>query len=301
MIININNYIMLKQIIKERRPNISNSSINTYNSILTNLYKRVFGDGEIDMKKFNNDKEILKDLEGLEPNKRKTILSALVVVTDNNHYRDQMLNDIKEHRVEVAKQVKSESQEKNWVTSNELDGIFFENMVLYKFLLKKKEHSMNDLQKMQNFIILCLLSGKFIPPRRLKDYVDFKINEINPDKDNFILGKKLVFNSYKTAKTYGKQEVEMPTKLSSLLKQWIKVNPTDYLLFDSKGEKLTNVKLNQRLNKIFGKEVSVNILRHMFLSDKYGDIIETKNKLKQDFKDMGSSMNQEEVYIKKNN
>jgi len=212
-----------------------------------------------------------------------------------------MLEDIKEHRVEVAKQVKSESQEKNWVSNTELDGVFLEHMVLFKFLLKKKEYTMNDLQKMQNFIILCLLSGKFIPPRRLKDYVDFKIHEINPDKDNFILGRKLVFNSYKTAKTYGKQEVEIPTKLSSILKQWIKVNPTDYLLFDSKGEKLTNVKLNQRLNKIFGKEVSVNILRHMFLSDKYGDIIETKRKLKQDFKDMGSSMNQEEVYIKKTN
>ena len=301
MIININNYIMLKEIIKEKRPNISNSSINTYNSILTNLYKRVFGDGEIDMTNFNNDKEILNDLKNLEPNKRKTILSALVVITDNNKYRDQMLDDIKEHRVEVAKQVKSESQEKNWVSNTELDGVFLEHMVFFKFLLKKKEHTMSDLQKMQNFIILCLLSGKFIPPRRLKDYVDFKIHEINPDKDNFILGRKLVFNSYKTAKTYGKQEVEIPTKLSSILKQWIKVNPTDYLLFDSKGDQLTNVKLNQRLNKIFGKEVSVNILRHMFLSDKYGDIIETKRKLKQDFKDMGSSMNQEEVYIKKTN
>jgi len=301
MIININNYIMLKEIIKERRPTISNSSINTYNSILTNLYKRVFGDGEIDITNFNDDKEILNDLKDLEPNKRKTILSALVVITDNNKYRDQMLDDIKEHRVEVAKQVKSESQEKNWVSNTELDGVFLEHMVFFKFLLKKKEHTMSDLQKMQNFIILCLLSGKFIPPRRLKDYVDFKIHEINPDKDNFILGRKLVFNSYKTAKTYGKQEVEIPTKLSSILKQWIKVNPTDYLLFDSKGDQLTNVKLNQRLNKIFGKEVSVNILRHMFLSDKYGDIIETKRKLKQDFKDMGSSMNQEEVYIKKTN
>jgi len=299
MIININNYIMLKEIIKEKRPNISKSSVNTYNSILTNLYKRIFGDEEIKFDNFNNDKEILNDLKNLEPNKRKTILSALVVITDNNKYRDQMLDDIKDHRIEVAKQVKSESQEKNWVTNIELDGIFLENMVLFKFLFKKKEHTMSDLQKMQNFIILCLLSGKFIPPRRLKDYVDFKIKDIDTHTDNYILGNSLVFNSYKTAKTYGKQDVKIPIKLSFILKQWIKVNPTDYLLFDSKGDKLTNVKLNQRLNKIFGKEVSVNILRHMYLSDKYSDIIETKRKLKQDFKDMGSSMNQEEVYIKK--
>jgi hypothetical protein len=290
---------MLKKIIQEKRPNISKSSINTYNSILTNLYKRIFGNGEIDINKFDDDKEILTDLNNLEPNKRKTVLSALVVVTDNKKYRDQMLDDIKEYRIETAKQVKTKSQEDNWVEDKELDDIFFENMMEYKYLLKKKIHSSSELQKMQNFIILCLLSGKFIPPRRLKDFVDFKINDIDTEDDNFLLGRKFIFNSYKTAKTYGRQEVEVPTKLYSILKQWIKINPTDFLLFDSKGEQLTNVKLNQRLNKIFKKEVSVNILRHMYLSGKYGDLIETKKKLNQDFKDMGSSMGQEQVYIKK--
>ena len=290
---------MLKKIIQEKRPNISKSSINTYNSILTNLYKRIFGDGEIDINKFDDDKEILTDLNNLEPNKRKTVLSALVVVTDNKKYRDQMLDDIKEYRIETAKQVKTKSQEDNWVEDKELDDIFFENMMEYKYLLKKKIHSSSELQKMQNFIILCLLSGKFIPPRRLKDFVDFKINDIDTEDDNFLLGRKFIFNSYKTAKTYGRQEVEVPTKLYTILKQWIKINPTDFLLFDSKGEQLTNVKLNQRLNKIFKKEVSVNILRHMYLSGKYGDLIETKKKLNQDFKDMGSSMGQEQVYIKK--
>jgi len=290
---------MLKKIIQEKRPNISKSSINTYNSILTNLYKRIFGDGEIDINKFDDDKEILTDLNNLEPNKRKTVLSALVVITDNKKYRDQMLEDIKDYRIETAKQVKTKSQEDNWVEDKELDDIFFENMMEYKYLLKKKIHTASELQKMQNFIILCLLSGKFIPPRRLKDFVDFKINDIDTEDDNFLLGRKFIFNSYKTAKTYGRQEVEVPTKLYTILKQWIKINPTDFLLFDSKGEQLTNVKLNQRLNKIFKKEVSVNILRHMYLSGKYGDLIETKKKLNQDFKDMGSSMGQEQVYIKK--
>jgi len=289
---------MLKKIIQEKRPNISKSSINTYNSILTNLYKRIFGDGEIDINKFDDDKEILTDLNNLEPNKRKTVLSALVVITDNKKYRDQMLEDIKDYRIETAKQVKTKSQEDNWVEDKELDDIFFENMMEYKYLLKKKIHTASELQKMQNFIILCLLSGKFIPPRRLKDFVDFKINDIDTEDDNFLLGRKFIFNSYKTAKTYGRQEVEVPSKLYTILKQWIKINPTDFLLFDSKGEQLTNVKLNQRLNKIFKKEVSVNILRHMYLSGKYGDLIETKKKLNQDFKDMGSSMGQEQVYIK---
>ena len=71
----------LKEYIKKQRPNISESSIKTYNSILTSLYKKIFKSNDIDIKNFDKHKEILDHLKTLEPNKRKTILSALVVIT----------------------------------------------------------------------------------------------------------------------------------------------------------------------------------------------------------------------------
>jgi hypothetical protein len=41
--------------------------------------------------------------------------------------------------------------------------------------------------------------------------------------------------------------------------------------------------LNQRLNAIFdGKKISVNALRHSYLTDKYGSTIETKKALAKD-------------------
>ena len=49
-------------------------------------------------------------------------------------------------------------------------------------------------KEIQNYIILCVLSGKFIPPRRSKDYVDFKIKDIDPEKDNYINKKKSLLN-----------------------------------------------------------------------------------------------------------
>jgi len=76
------------------------------------------------------------------------------------------------------------------------------------------------------------------------------------------------------------------------------INDKDYLFYDSNGNQLTNVKLNQRLNKIFGKKVSVNQLRHTYLTHKYGSLINEKHNLKEDFKMMGSSIAQELVYIK---
>jgi hypothetical protein len=94
------------------------------------------------------------------------------------------------------------------------------------------------------------LGGIFIPPRRSLDYCDFKIKNIDPAL-NYIEKKALVFNRYKTAQPYGKQMVECPPVLLKILKKWISVNQTDYLLFDTNGGKLSPVKLNQRLNKIF--------------------------------------------------
>jgi len=149
--------------------------------------------------------------------------------------------------------------------------------------------------------MLSLLGGIYIPPRRLKDYVDFRIRPIgteDPNKVNTKNRNKLVFNSYKTAKTYGQQVVKMPPKLNDILNKWIDINPTFYLLIDTKGKPLTNVKMNQRLNKIFGKKVSVNQLRHTYLSHKYADRLQANEQLAKDFEDMGSSMHQEKVYIK---
>ena len=109
----------------------------------------------------------------------------------------------------------------------------------------------------------------------------------------------MVFNSYKTAKTYGRQEVDIPTALKTILNKWIKVNPTDYLLFDTNYKPLSSVKLNQRLNKLFyGKKISVNMLRHIFLTDEFGDTIAQKKKVADTMEDMGSSSNMLTTYVK---
>ena len=64
---------------------------------------------------------------------------------------------------------------------------------------------------------------------------------------------------------------------------------------------LTSVKLNQRLNKLFGgKKVGVNSLRHTYLTDEYGETIKTNRDLSNDMTSMGSSMNMANTYIKSN-
>jgi hypothetical protein len=289
----------LKEYIKDKRPTLSASSITTYNSILRNLYKKVFGAGEIETKKFEETDKILAHLKEVPPNKRKTILSALVIITDDKKYRDLMLEDIKEYNHDIGKQEKSESQKENWVAGGDIKTLW-DNLKRNTDLLYKKSHlTPADLQQIQSFIIVSLLGGVFVPPRRSKDLVDWRIKNVDKSKDNFLDKSSIHYNSYKTAKCYGEQVVQIPTALKNIITKWIKVNPTDYLLFDTNMNPLTSVKLNQRLNKLFdGKKVGVNALRHTYLTDKYADTMEQKKKIDKDMTEMGSSANMLTTYVK---
>ena len=244
----------LKEELKNKRPNLSNGSLTTYNSILTSLYKNVFSnDGEIDVDKFNDTDKILEHLKELPPNRRKTILSALVVISDKKPYRDLMLEDIKNYNQEIMKQEKSPAQALSWVNTDDIKSLYEKLKDVGNFLYKKKDFNMKELQQIQDFIIVVLLGGLLIPPRRSLDYCCFKIKNIDLEKDNYIDKNQFVFNTYKTAKFYKQQRVDIPKDLKTIVTKWIKVNPTDYLLFDTNKNPLTSVKLNQRMNKILGR------------------------------------------------
>ena len=290
----------IKDYIHSKRPTLSKSSITTYASILKNLYLKVFKDDDMDLGKFDNSEPVLTFLKDMPPNRRKTILSALVIITDKKPYRDLMAEDVRDYNKDIHKQEKTPQQEASWVETNQVKEVCDDLKKGADMLYKKKQLSSADLQQIQNFIIMCVLGGSYISPRRSKDYVDFKIRNVDKEKDNYIEKGKFIFNSYKTAKTYGKQEVEIPTQLRNIVNKWIKTNPTDYLLFDANGGKLSAVKLNQRINKIFdGRKVSVNQLRHTFLTDKFGDTIAKKQQVADTMEDMGSSSNMLDTYVKK--
>jgi hypothetical protein len=165
-----------------------------------------------------------------------------------------------------------------------------------KPLWKKKDLTTKEILKVQDFVIISLFT--LIPPRRAMDYIEFKINNINTNKDNYIKGTNLVFNTYKTSTQKGQQKINIPKELKNILTKYIKLisDKSDYLLFNNKYEQLSTPNFTLRLNKIFGnKKVSVNMLRHIYLSEKHADNLKD---MKQDFESMGSSLQQSNVYIK---
>ena len=82
----------IEEQLKKNRPNLSQSSLNTYTIILASIYKKVFGTEDFNINKFNADaNSILEHLKDTTPSTRKTKLACLFVLTGNDKYKNLMI------------------------------------------------------------------------------------------------------------------------------------------------------------------------------------------------------------------
>ena len=284
--------------LKEKRPNLSASSLKTYVSILYNLHKKLNADGD-DIKWFDEDEKILEHLKEKPPSTRKTVLSALFVLTGKKEYNDLMLQDCRESNEHYKEQKKSKKQEEGWMSMDEIQKIYDELLTTVNAMFSKK--LLANYQSIINFILLGCLGGGVsgLPPRRSLDYTEMKIKNYNPQTDNYFKNGIFYFNIYKTKKTYGQQTLDVKSlapEFYKILKKWVSCNPTDYLLFSSVEKKLEPSQITRMMNNILGKTISVDLLRHIYLTEKYGKI---QAEMKADSSAMGHSTEEQALYIKK--
>ena len=69
--------------------------------------------------------------------------------------------------------------ENNWVSKDEIETLWNKLKKEADLLYKKETLTKSDLQSIQQFIILTLYSGLFIPPRRALDYCNMKLTDVN--------------------------------------------------------------------------------------------------------------------------
>jgi hypothetical protein len=232
----------------------------------------------------------------------------------HQHYYDKMMEKVKEHRVPAESPEanhKNDKEKKNWVEWSEVEEKKKELEESVKALSTKKTLDAGQYEKLLQFVILSLYTD--IPPRRNKDYLLLHLvkswNDKLPTDKNYldVANKKLVFNAYKTAKKYGKQEQEIPESLWATIQMFLKHHPlwkgvakrkSDAVPFlvQQNGESITAVNaITRLLNKVFGKRVGSSLLRHSFLSTKYGDTLE---EMKKDSVAMSHSLNEQKSYIR---
>jgi hypothetical protein len=187
---------------------------------------------------------------------------------------------------------KTEKQADNWLNLDELLQIKNKlNEQIQQINFEKKLNQKEYLTILKNFILSLYLN---LAPRRSSDYTLMKIGPDEDESYNYLnLDKKeLIFNQYKTKKTYGKQIIDISNNKELLedLNLYLKYRKSDndFLLIKSNGKPFNQTNdMTKTLNQIFGKKISTQMLRNIYLTSKYGSV---KNDLKQDTTEMGTSM-----------
>jgi len=284
---------------------LSQNSINLYKRNLLKLNDNKPIKNFIFLK---NKDDILSIIKELKPTtQRSYIISICSVLRDIPKYKKmyeeyfELLKDFNNSlKVNTGK---TEKQEKNWISQDEVLSVHKKLKEDVEELLKKKRKiDKGTYNKLLNYVILSLYT--LINPRRNKDYSLMKISS-NTDDDNhnyLIIDKKnnmkFILNKYKTDKKYHSVEIDIPDNLKEVIHLYLKYNPLraelkkkEYdipFLVDEQGNGLKNsTEITKILNKIFGKKISSSMLRNIFLTDKYSDVME---ELKSDVKAMATSV-----------
>ena len=111
------------------------------------------------------------------------------------------------------------------------------------------------------------------------------------DKDfNYLDWKNMrfYFNNYKTKSAYGTQTVDVSPELQEVFHNHfpLKKKFAPFFLLQRDGERLPDNGITRILNTIFGKKISVSMLRNIYLSSKYG---EQQKAMENDAEAMGTS------------
>jgi len=305
----------IRERIIENRPNLTLSSIKTYMSIINKTSRDINGKLEKPDDIIEHNKEILESLMTYKPNIRKTKLSAFIVVLDQkddtpddvkeiiDNYRKQLFADADDVDKDEKKQKLTESQEKNYITWDEVLKIYENLRTEAEPLFKLENLNKKQYNQLQEFVLLSLYV--LTPPRRSLDYAQFKIKSIDESTDNYmtVKGRKkegtLVFNAYKNSKRLGKQEVKISNALRNIIQKWMLKNPNEYLITTNTGNRIEQPRVNLMLNNIFNKNIGSSLLRHIYLTHKYGDV--DLEEMEKTTHEMGNSEIERTLkYVKKN-
>lgn len=299
--------------IKAKRPELSVSSLKSYTSTISALFYH-FHPRNV---KFNpnffadNPDEILKFMADLSLNSAKTRLSALVVLLEGldtekskesaEKYRRVMSKHSDEVRMIEEQNKMTDAEKENWLSMDELEKKRQELEKTVKPLWVKARLTDEERRQLQRLIILSVYL--YIPPRRA-EYSTMKLRNYNKETDNYfdVKERKLVFNQYKTAKTYGRWEIPLiegrPKELFNLLNRWKKLMLSyDYLFENAKHKNLTPTAIKRELDKVFEpKSLGPRLFRHIFVNDLYSKSLPSVQDLKKISGDMGQSLNQQMLY-----
>lgn len=253
------------------------TTIDTYIRFVLNLQKKVTVGRMSSFKWAHDTDKVVKVLrETYAPSTQVTVLNALSAClsvfprlkTLYTHYYTLMRAGLDTETKERAKTEKNEKQTKNHM---EWDDIV----------------ALRDTLTGVDKVILSLYT--MLPPGRVQEYATMKVNGeaignvYDADKQEFHIRK------HKTAKSTGDVVVKVPDDLAKVLATWLNGRKDGLLLGG-----LTAPSITKHINKVLGKKIGPNSLRHIYL-EKYAP---AKKAMKEDAAAMRHSSGTQATYIK---
>ena len=295
----------------------SEKTFRKYLTDINKIRKDYFGIVDKKLKVFN-DFEFLRDSNKVlgilkeKYSKTTTSYSTMVnsissILARLNNYNDIYINAYRPLNVELAIKKKTEQLDsENKLTDKEkLNFLTWDKILELEDTIKTTE-----INPVENLVIFYLYTQ--LPPRRL-EYASLIIaieNQFNDDgKTNYVvldpklkIFKKIILNSYKTSKTYGKYEIDnVSKKLSDAVASLIKeqgYKAGEHLFMNGKG-KAYQGSFSGRLKDVFmqsvNKPITLNILRHSFVSYHIRGNISNKKKTEYAMQ-MGHSLETQDLY-----
>lgn len=271
---------------------LSDASIVSYRSQLLML-EGVTGVGLIESITKNVDKTYKKlQSKYASATSRKGILTAILSMYSHNpdlKKKHKAAHKAWVERHHNVQQVEKETRSDNRMTkemADELPTSESINKAIKNLGKELKANKFADDQEAltadQHHLLLCMMS--MIPPKR-NDLGNLKIYQKdgsskkgamgeNPPGNYIILPAKgtakLVMEEYKTAKTFGVHEEELPPELTSIIRDSLKRHPREYLFVGRDMDGMKADAYRKFIKRVFleqlGIETSINSIRHAYIT-----------------------------------
>ena len=305
------------------------SSIKIYRDQVKKLFQVVNGDIPLtmeglarvivnfDMVKKHLDNPTNDYSDATKKNYVNTVLNIIMYITNINDYykiKPIKINKIRDaitiYWEQLIDKVNKKYLENNKIEEKHIDKKQFQDVL--KSVRKTVDKNLENKYLLQDFVLLLLYEGKYIPPLR-NNYATLTITEPKDDllsSENYLItdnGKnEILINSDKVNKKMGSKtyKINKSSILNKYLNKLIDIREAeekDYLLENVDEERLSTNGLTKLLQKIFltyfDKKLSSSDLRHIYISNLSPDL--TNKQLTKISSDMRHSIQTQQMIYKK--
>tara|TARA_R110002124_G_scaffold3515_1_gene23112 strand:+ start:1054 stop:1992 length:939 start_codon:yes stop_codon:yes gene_type:complete len=279
----------ITKLIEKDRPNIRPITLRNYTRYLTTILKGLDTEDIKVLKSFNKVKTFL-NTKKLSVRKALTASILVYLRAEENEKNEEIINKYriflldlnKEYHKDKSTRQKSEREDKNWTTLEQLHEIRnkLHKRVVDNNIPIKNGLTSKNMDYLQQYVVASLYT--LLPPRRniyasvkLIKEKDYKKLRGDDRKQNY-----LVYNKSKTkiyfhfgrqkSKNFDEQKIDATKELKKVLKLWLKFNDGEYLLMNKQGNRMTENGLTKYLNKVFkleGKKISSSMIRKIFSTE----------------------------------